>query len=147
DNSAALPVQSVDYPGSSPYATAVGGLNMTLGTSNQLRTQQVWNNSPNAFGAGGGGTSLLFGRPWYQSIGGAAAQRSVPDVSMLADDVPGYAIYCTPPACAPQPTVTPGWQPVGGTSAATPLLAGGIADADQIAGTHPQPAIGLPHPL
>jgi subtilase family serine protease len=146
-NSGALPVQSVDFPGSSPYATSVGGLNMTLGTANHLHTEVVWNNSPIAFGAGGGGTSLLFTRPWYQSIQGAATQRSVPDVSMLADNVPGYAIYCTPPACPTGADVTPGWHSVGGTSAATPLLAGGVADADQIAAAHHRPPIGFLNPL
>ncbi len=147
DNLTALPLQSVDYPASSPYVTAVGGLNMTLGKANHLRTEQVWNNSPISFGAGGGGTSLLFTRPWYQSITGAAAQRSVPDVSMLADDIPGYAIYCTPPACPTAGLFIPGWAPIGGTSAATPLMAGGIADADQIAAANHEPAIGFLNPL
>ena len=146
-NTGALPIQSVDYPGSSPYATSVGGLNMTVGKANHLRKEVVWNNSPIAFGAGGGGTSLLFTRPWYQSIKGAAIQRSVPDVAMLADNVPGYAIYCTPPACAFAADVTPGWHPVGGTSAATPLLAGGVADADQVAAARREPAIGFLNPL
>ena len=147
DNNTVLPIQSVNYPASSPYATAVGGLNMTLDTANHLHTEQVWNNSPVSFGAGGGGTSLLFTRPWYQSITRAAAQRSVPDVSMLADDIPGYAIYCTPPACPTTGLLIPGWAPIGGTSAATPLLAGGVADADQIAAAHHQPAIGFLNPL
>ena len=120
---------------------------MTLGQANRLRKQFVWNNSPLAFGAGGGGTSLLFARPWYQSIKNAAVQRSVPDVAMLADNVPGYAIYCTAPSCAQSGLVTPGWGPVGGTSAATPLLAGGVADADQLAAAHHQPAIGFINPL
>jgi len=146
-NSAALPIQSVDYPGSSPYATSVGGLNMKLDAANHLRSEVVWNNSPIAFGAGGGGTSLFYTRPWYQAITGAATQRSVPDVSMLADNVPGYAIYCTPPACAASASVTPGWQPVGGTSAATPLLAGGVADLDQIAAARHQPPVGFLNPL
>ena len=147
DNHTALPLQSVDYPASSPYVTAVGGLNMTLGKANHLRTEQVWNNSPISFGAGGGGTSLVFTRPWYQSIRGAAAQRSVPDVAMLADDIPGYAIYCTPPACPTAGLFIPGWAPIGGTSAATPLIAGGIADADQIAAANHEPAIGFLNPL
>ena len=147
DNNTVLPVRSVSYPASSPYATAVGGLTMTLGKANHLRTEQVWNDSPNLFGAGGGGTSLLFARPWYQSIPGAAAQRSVPDVSMLAAAPPGYAIYCTPPACPTTGLLVPGWAPIGGTSAATPLLAGGVADADQIAAAHHQPAIGFLNPL
>jgi subtilase family serine protease len=146
-NSAALPILSVNFPGSSPYATSVGGLNMTLSSSNRLREEFVWNNSPIAFGAGGGGTSLLFDRPWYQTIHGSAAQRSVPDVAMLADNVPGYAIYCTAATCAQTGAVTPGWSPLGGTSAATPLLAGAVADADQIAAAHHEPPIGFLNPL
>jgi subtilase family serine protease len=120
---------------------------MTLSQANVLRHELVWNNSPIAFGAGGGGTSLFFRRPWYQSIKHAAVMRSDPDAAMLADNVPGYAIYCTPPACAPQSLVTPGWQPVGGTSAATPLLAGGVVDADQLAAANHQPRIGFLNPL
>ena len=36
---------------------------------------------------------------------------------------------------------------VGGTSAATPLLAGGVADADQEAAHHHQPPLGFVNPL
>ncbi len=149
DNSAALPLLSVGFPASSPYATAVGGTSITLTDANRIATEVVWNNSPLTSGAGGGGTSLLFDRPSWQSVGGTTGPtREVPDVSMLAEDVPGYAIFCTPPACPiPPGSSGTGWVNVGGTSAATPLLAGGVADADQEAARHHQPPLGFVNPL
>ncbi len=147
-NSEALPVRAVGFPASSPYVAAVGGLNFTLTHRNRLASELVWNNSPLGFGAGGGGTSLLFDRPSWQAVPGAASvMREVPDVAMLADNAPGYAIYCTPPACPDAGETTRGWLPVGGTSAAAPLLAGGVADADQEAARHHQPPLGLIDPL
>jgi kumamolisin len=146
-NNAAYPIRSVDFPGSSPYITSVGGTNITLTAANHLASEVVWNNSPLAFGAGGGGTSLVFRHPWYQSLHGSAMQRSVPDVAMLADNAPGYAIYCTAADCNTTGNITPGWGPVGGTSAAAPLLAAGVADADQVAARHGDPPIGFINPL
>ncbi len=148
-NRSALPLLSVGFPASSPYATGVGGLNFTLTPANRLATEVAWNDSPIAFGAGGGGPSLLFSRPSWQSVPGAfSVMREVPDVSMLADGLPGYAIYCSPPACASPPgELNPGWIDVGGTSAATPLLAGAVADADQEAARHHQPPLGFVNPL
>ncbi len=79
--------------------TAVGGTSITLTAANRIATEVVWNNSPRTSGAAGGGTSLLFDRPSWQSVRGTGGPtREVPDVSMLAEDVPGYAIFCTPPA-------------------------------------------------
>ena len=49
---------------------------------------------------------------------------------MLADVSPGYSIYCSAIPRAPA-VATPAWQTVGGTSAATPLLAGGLALIDE----------------
>jgi kumamolisin len=148
-NQAALPLQSAPFPATSPYITSVGGLNFTLTRANRIASEVGWNNSPIAFGAGGGGPSLVFPRPAWQAVRGALGlMREVPDVAMLADNVPGYAIYCSPPACtSPAGEVTPGWLDVGGTSAAAPLLAGGVADADQEAARHRQPPLGLINPL
>ena len=59
------------------------------------------------------------------------AHRGVPDVSMLADVAPGYEIYCTAKGdCIGKGTPARGSQ-VGGTSAAAPLVAGGLALVDQ----------------
>jgi hypothetical protein len=57
--------------------------------------------------------------------------RAVPDISMLADIIPGYAVFCSASGdCVNSQNPNP-WQAVGGTSAATPLLAGGLVLVDQ----------------
>lgn len=123
-------------------------MNITLTPTNRLASEVVWNDSPLAFGAGGGGTSAIFGRPsWQTGPGTTPGARDVPDVSMLADQAPGYAIYCTLACAMAPPTQVPGWRAVGGTSAAAPLLAAGIADADQAAAAHRQPPLGFVNPL
>ncbi len=66
---------------------------------------------------------------------------------MLADVAPGYAIYCSAKAdCITDGNRNP-WVPVGGTSAATPLLAGGIALVDQDLRMHGRQDLGLANSL
>jgi kumamolisin len=137
---------SVNFPASSPWVTAVGGTNLSLSPQNAIQSEVVWNDTDLAPGsAGGGGPSALFGRPSYQAGTVAASRRELPDVAMLADIAPGYAVFCTAPDCmsgAPSP-----WQSVGGTSAATPLLAGGVALVDQLMRQHERADIGQLNPL
>jgi hypothetical protein len=71
--------------------------------------------------------------------------RAVPDVSMLADVDPGYAVYCSASDCVANHT--PAWQSVGGTSAAAPLLAGGLALVDQWLRMHERQDLGFLNPL
>jgi kumamolisin len=99
------------------------------------------------FGASGGGYSLVFRKPWWQRVASTDDARGVPDLAALADPLPGFAIFCTASACADAPHQTPGWIAVGGTSAATPLLAGGVALADQAARRRRQPPLGFLNPL
>jgi hypothetical protein len=89
--------------------------------------------------------SELFHRPSYQDGVVGVNQRAVPDVAMLADIAPGYAIYCTAPG--PQECGGAGWQTVGGTSAGTPLLAGGFALVDQLLRAAGKQDLGLANPL
>jgi subtilase family serine protease len=147
-DSAPIPELAVSFPASSPYVTAVGGTNLTLNSANAIVTQPVWNDDAAAPGsAGGGGLSKLFKRPSYQTGVVAGATRAVPDVAMLADIAPGYDIYCTAdPECISTKFPNP-WAPVGGTSAATPLLAGGLALIDQQLREHKQQSLGLINPL
>jgi len=71
----------------------------------------------------------------------------VPDVSMLADIIPGYAIFCSVVQdCVPAPGSSP-WVGIGGTSAATPLLAGGLALVDEELRVQGRQALGLVNPL
>ncbi len=140
------PRLAVNYPASSRWVTGVGGTNISLNAANQITGQLVWNDTTVQSGsATGGGGSELFPRPSYQQGTVGANHRAVPDVSLLADIIPGYAIYCTAsPDCVP---LAPPWEAVGGTSAATPLLAGGLALVDQDLRLRGHQDLGLVNPL
>jgi subtilase family serine protease len=146
----------VSWPSSSPWVLSVGGTNLTLNPDNSIASTGVWNDTsfPAPFAApaaGGGGQSLLASRPWWQPASPLAHRgaRMVPDVSAFADARPGYAIVCSTgvQGCAatqqPGPTVAF----VGGTSAATPLVAGMIALWVQKARAQGLPRVGFVPPL
>jgi subtilase family serine protease len=132
------------WPDSDPLVTGVGGTQLHLNAAGQhTAPDNAWNDTYNKatqeyiFGnagpnplAGGGGKSVIFGRPWYQngvsSIVGSS--RGVPDISMSAACNGAVDTY---QSFGGQ---TPGWYPVCGTSEATPLFAGIVALADQVAG-------------
>jgi subtilase family serine protease len=132
-----VPVTS--WPDSDPLVTGVGGTQLHA----NLTTQTVWNDTynqaanefadgspgPNPL-AGGGGRSIIFPRPSYQNgvKNVVGDRRGVPDVSMSAacnGSVDTYQSFGGAPA---------GWSPSCGTSEATPLFAGIVALADQVAG-------------
>jgi kumamolisin len=137
---------AVSYPASSPWVTAVGGTNVELNAANQISAQIVWNDAPYNLSAGGGGLSSLFRRPDYQKGFVSQGRRGVPDVAMLADVLPGYDIYCTAADCAKAGGGNP-WVAVGGTSAASPLLAGGFALVDQTLRAHQKQSLGVANSL
>jgi subtilase family serine protease len=145
-------VLSAQYPSTSAWVTAVGGTNLTLDDGNEIVSSGVWNDqayelTTPQYLAGTGGTSTMVARPWYQASGvPAGSMRVVPDVAAFADALPGYSILGPSPSPAPVPD--PGvWQPVGGTSAATPLLAGATLLLDQLAMQRGQPTLGFWNPL
>jgi subtilase family serine protease len=93
---------------------------------------------------GGGGTSYYYAQPYYQApvvpsalalrnsaLLGSAPARVIPDISMDGDAQSGMLIGLT--QTFPDGTYY-GQFKEGGTSLASPLLAGVIADADQAAG-------------
>ena len=140
-NQSALTIPSVQYPASSPWATGVGGTNFELSSANKITEEVVWNDSPPVFGSGTGGYSNFFKKPSWQTgpgVGSGKGARSVPDVALLADRVPGYAIYCSSTSAC-----LGGWSPVGGTSAATPLFASGVLIANQQAKAAGQAHLGF----
>jgi kumamolisin len=142
-----LPGLAVSYPASSPFVTGVGGTNFALDATNHIVSEQVWNDTPLVIASGGGGFSELFKRPSYQDGFVIAGHRGVPDVSMLADVAPGYEIFCTAKGdCIGRGHESP-WTQVGGTSAAAPLLAGGLALVDQALRKSHRQDIGLANPL
>jgi kumamolisin len=139
---------AISYPGSSPWVTSVGGTNLLLNSANQIQNQIVWDDTDQDPGAaGGGGVSQLFKRPAYQNGTVPINHREVPDVSALADVAPGYVTFCTArPECLNAQQGDP-WQAIGGTSAATPLLAAGVALVNQDLHRQGKQFVGQLNPL
>lgn len=161
----------VGYPASSPWATAVGGTTMTLNRDNTIRTQAPWNDRVSvgvnpmqeqvqggvpvlAFAAGGGtgGSSMLYATPaWQAAAGIKSTRRLVPDVSMFASW--GVVMTCSAwdptTGNGPCPPTGPTWpfMTVAGTSFAAPLLAGGVALANQRAQAAGQANVGFLAPF
>jgi len=110
--------QHVDFPASAPHALGCGGTTLRI-QNGQIASETVWNELPND-GAGGGGISIEFGVPSYQSaskmptnVDTGKPGRGVPDVAGNADPETGYSVL-----------VDGSQQTIGGTSAVAPLWAG-----------------------
>jgi kumamolisin len=124
------PVQA-ESPASDPSVTSVGGTSMTLNSSGNVSSEVVWNNSS---GASGGGTSIYFTRPPWQTGNGmpGGTARAVPDVSCDADPNTGAVlIYNGSPIV------------VGGTSWSSPTWAGFCALMNQARANVNLPSLGL----
>jgi subtilase family serine protease len=135
-----LPYPVNSWPASDPLVTAVGGTQLHLNAAGERTVpDNVWSETlGTSTVASGGGPSQVFSRPPYQlSVNsGAGAYRATPDISMSAAVNGGVLIYTSYRTTArgePAPNTFSLW---GGTSVATPLFAGVVAIADQIAG-HP----------
>jgi hypothetical protein len=121
---------TVDDPADQPNVTGVGGTSLLGAGPNEA----VWNDF---YGSGGGGVSSDFVQPGWQygpGVDSAAALaqckaigrsscREVPDLAASSDPAHGYVIY-----------LSGGWRIVGGTSAASPLMAAMTAVIDQSLG-------------
>jgi len=95
---------------------------------------------------GGGGVSRRYAQPDYQAAVLPDGGRRVPDLSMVADSVPGMAIRCSVPVACRQAGES-AWQAVGGTSYAAPLFAGAILLAAQVGAPAGAPPPGFVNPL
>ena len=124
---------SLSYPAVSPFVTAVGGTRLTLGKGNVRVAETVWNDSVYGDnGAGGGALSRREPRPAYQDGFVPQNHRALPDVSALADIVPGW------------PDILDGEMvPVGGTSGSTPFTAAATSLVDGSQRAAGRPSIGL----
>ena len=151
DESTYYPFPVTSWPDSDPLVTAVGGTQLHVTAKGKPAAPTVWNDTynraanefatgnagPNPL-AGGGGRSVLFGRPGYQNgvKNVVCGHRGVPDISMSGacnGSVDTYGTF----GGAPAP-----WPPPCGTSEATPLFAGIVALAAQVAGH----SLGLVNP-
>jgi subtilase family serine protease len=142
----------VGTPSSDPYATAVGGTTLAIGRTDPRIFETGWSTGISVDtnggwalqgeqGAGGGGASLLWKQPAYQhgvvpdSMAVATGNRgglvrTVPDISADGDPFTGMTIGML--SYGPQGNLTGYFeQSLGGTSLATPLVAGILADAEQ----------------
>lgn len=103
----------VEYPAASPWVTSVGGTSLVRDSSPRGWGETVWNNS---YGAPGSGCSDYEPKPAFQTDTGCA-NRTVADVSADADPLTGVAVYDTANG-------NTGWGQYGGTSVASPVIAG-----------------------
>ena len=125
-----------DCPASSPNVLAAGGTKLTV-SGTTISSEVVWNEATLGEGAGGGGVSIYFPVPSYQSANGigetslstGATGRSEPDMAADADPVTGYEVITAIDASGNPTTTT-----VGGTSAVAPLLTAGFTAISAILG-------------
>jgi subtilase family serine protease len=121
------PYKVNSWPSSDPLVTSIGGTQLHLDDNgDRTAPDSVYNDQ----GASGGGQSHVFARPSYQDgvkqvVGD---RRGTPDISMSAAVNGGAWVYSSydPKAV--------GWEVYVGTSEASPLFAGIVALADQVAG-------------
>jgi subtilase family serine protease len=128
------------YPASSTYVTSVGGTSIGIPNGTTNGAEVGWGNNAaflsfglNAvldppeglgfIGGAGGGTSIFFNKPSWQSALSGAARQS-PDIAALADPYTGVVLVLdgTPSAG------------IGGTSLACPIFSALWAIANQAAG-------------
>jgi hypothetical protein len=130
-------INQPNAPASFNTVVAVGGTSLYLGQTATRQSESVWNdNGPKDFweqnfgiplGAGGGGCSTLIPAQGWQSHLSAWAgtacgtHRLVADIAAVADPLTGFDIYATYNCGAS--CLTLGWQTIGGTSLASPLVA------------------------
>jgi subtilase family serine protease len=167
-DSTTYPYPTVGWPASSPYVTAVGGTQLQYGWTwnptsdvaftadgnynpayfaytNGGTTEPVWNESwlP---AATGGGPSTIYPRPsWQDGVAGRIPgnHRGVPDLAWNAAVNGGVLVYTSF-----FPSVDRvGWHVYGGTSAASPQVAGLVALANQQQKAAGQPPLGHLAPL
>ena len=106
----------VTWPASSPYVTSVGGTALTKDAKTKRGwTETAWGGATDPADGPGSGCSLFEPKPSWQKDAGCP-MRSVADVSAVADPNTGVAIYNSD-------VVWSGWNVVGGTSVASPIIA------------------------
>jgi subtilase family serine protease len=136
---------TVEFPASTQYGTAVGGISLALNSSNAVEWQSGWGTNINLlddtglvsdpplgfFDAGsGGGSSAFFSKPNFQHDL-AGSFRQLPDISWIADPYTGVVIDLTANGVYPPRE----WFAIGGTSVACPMFSALWAIANQEAGT------------
>jgi subtilase family serine protease len=135
---------TVEYPASTQYGTAVGGISVALNSSNAIQWQSGWGTNVNllddaglvsdpplgSFYAGsGGGSSAFFLKPGFQDRLPGSFRR-LPDISWIADPYTGVVVDTTFDGVYPPRE----WFAIGGTSVSCPMFSALWAIANQEAG-------------
>lgn len=137
---------AVDLPASSPYVTGIGGTEFNgdvatpatfWSSSNNANNgsvllyipEETWNDTSPANGleGGGGGVSILFGEPSWQTGTGVPsdAGRNVPDIALAASPNHDGYLYCSAGSCVNGYYNATGHLTVaGGTSFGAPIFSG-----------------------
>jgi hypothetical protein len=130
-------VNKPNAPAAFNTVVAVGGTSLYLGQTATRQSETVWNdngtkdyweeNFGEALGAGGGGCStLITAKAWQSNVSDWAdtacgTHRLVADISADADYLTGFDVYHSyncGSSCSPL-----GWETIGGTSLASPIIA------------------------
>jgi len=145
DEAINLGMNNVDWPASSPFVTAIGGVSLSLRQNKQIDFQTAWGNNltkiANPAGepldpvanygfqfGGGGGVSDVYAKPLFQR-GVQGSRRTVPDISWVADPFTGVEIVFTGDSEGGLYVDV-----IGGTSLSCPMFSGLWAIASQAAG-------------
>ena len=118
----------VEYPSSSPYVVAVGGTTLNLNSNNTYLGESVWGDGGfDTAGSGSGCSMYENANAWQTSVADwsqmqCGIKRGTADVSADADPYTGAAVYDSTFYQGQS-----GWFLVGGTSLASPLIAGVFA--------------------
>lgn len=112
----------VDAPASSPHFVAVGGTSLVTNSRGAYVAEYGWSGS-------GGGISAIFGTPLWQHgvVNRTQSGRNVPDVAFDANPSTGTAFFY-------EGSWKNNWNPVGGTSLASPLFGAALAEINEIIG-------------
>lgn len=131
---------TVDFPASSPWATAVGGTQIVMNPDGSREAEVVWNDQPYSGGklgnmVGGGGLSAAFNAPAYQRPLTWSNTRAVPDISALSSPFPSLPIVL-------RGTISE----AGGTSQASPMMAAAFALLSAHEVSQGRPRLGFINP-
>jgi subtilase family serine protease len=113
-----------EVPASSPHIVAVGGTTLLVNASGAYGAEEAWDSNG---GASGGGVSSVFLLPSWQTkvTNIVTLGRNLPDVSFDADPDTGFALFYNG-------TWNNQFDPVGGTSLASPTFGAAVAQMVQV---------------
>jgi subtilase family serine protease len=120
--SASIPT-GVSAPASSPHVVAIGGTQLNVKPKTYAYEGEVgWVGS-------GGGVSTVFAMPaWQKNVSGMlGTTRNVPDLAFDADPLTGFPLYFAGTWNNP-------WNPLGGTSLASPLFGAALLEVNGVVG-------------